>query len=69
MRDTISYCGILFDDNNRKPICRLYFNNPKKMQLALFDQDKNEEKVYINELGDISQYADKLKAIVNYYLL
>jgi hypothetical protein len=68
MRDTISYCGILFDDNNRKPICRLYFNNPKRKQLALFDPDKNEEKVYINELSDISQYADKLTAIVRYYL-
>lgn len=22
MRDTKSYCGILLDDNNRKPICR-----------------------------------------------
>ena len=26
MRDTKSYCGILLDDNNRKPICRLRFN-------------------------------------------
>jgi len=68
MRDTISYCGILFDDNNRKPICRLYFNNPKRKQLALFDQNKSEDKVYINELGEIGQYADKLKAIVHYYL-
>jgi hypothetical protein len=22
MRDTLSYCGVLLDDNNRKPICR-----------------------------------------------
>ena len=26
MRDTKSYCGILLDDNNRKPVCRLHFN-------------------------------------------
>src|SRR6202000_1005398 len=25
-RDTQSYFGILLDDNNRKPICRLHFN-------------------------------------------
>ena len=25
-RDTQSYFGILLDDNNRKPICRMYFN-------------------------------------------
>jgi predicted type IV restriction endonuclease len=68
MRDTISYCGILFDDNNRKPICRLYFNNLKRKQLALLDEQKNEEKVPINELDDIRQYADKLKFSVMYYL-
>jgi hypothetical protein len=27
IRDAASYCAILFDDNNRKPICRLRFNN------------------------------------------
>lgn len=25
IRDTKSYCGILLDDNNRKPICRLHY--------------------------------------------
>ena len=25
IRDTKTYCGILLDDNNRKPICRLWF--------------------------------------------
>src|SRR5690606_17940041 len=30
MRDTKSYCGILLDDNNRKPICRLRFNFSQK---------------------------------------
>ena len=38
-RDTISYFGILLDDNNRKPICRLYFNSPKKY-IAVFDEKK-----------------------------
>ena len=31
LRDAKSYCAILFDDNNRKPICRLRFNNLAKM--------------------------------------
>jgi hypothetical protein len=68
MRDTISYCGILFDDNNRKPICRLYFNNPKRKQLGLFEEDKSETKVYIHKLSDISRHADRLKATINSYL-
>lgn len=29
MRDALSYCAILFDDNNRRPVCRLYFNSSK----------------------------------------
>ncbi|EDN69120.1 protein of unknown function DUF450 [Beggiatoa sp. PS] len=40
LRDTVNYCGILFDDNNRKPICRLYFNNPKKNKLAFLMKKK-----------------------------
>lgn len=64
MRDTISYCGILFDDNNRKPICRLHFNNPKRKYLGLFDENKTEEKVPIGDLNEIYQYADRLKATI-----
>ncbi len=29
-RDTKSYMGILLDDNNRKPVCRLWFNSKQK---------------------------------------
>jgi hypothetical protein len=27
MRDAKSYCAIIVDDNNRKPVCRLYFGS------------------------------------------
>lgn len=40
MRDTQSYCGVLLDDNNRKPICRLLFNSSQKY-LGLLDEQKN----------------------------
>ena len=30
-RDTQSYFGILLDDNNRKPLCRLHFNAKQKI--------------------------------------
>ena len=29
-RDTQSYFGVLLDDNNRKPLCRLHFNTKQK---------------------------------------
>src|SRR5690606_6017001 len=34
MRDNQSYCSILLDDNNRKPICRLYFT-PNRLRIGL----------------------------------
>jgi len=44
-RDTISYFGILLDDNNRKPVCRLYFNTSQKY-IALFDNDERKRKKF-----------------------
>lgn len=58
-RDTKSYFGILLDDNNRKPICRLYFNTAQKY-IGLFDKNKKEIKQPINELTDIYKYTVKL---------
>ena len=42
MRDSQSYCAILLDDNNRKPICRLRFNNSQKLKLGFFNDQKEE---------------------------
>ena len=37
IRDTRSYCGILLDNNNRRSICRLYFNQPHKKFIRIYD--------------------------------
>lgn len=66
IRDKKNHCGILLDDNNRKPICRLYFNSKNKY-LGLFVDNKNEEKVAIEDLNDIYGYAEKLKITVSNY--
>ena len=69
-RDKVGFCGILLDDNNRKPICRLYFNNLQSKKLALFNHNedgKEEEKVPIQDLNDIYKYADHLKTTVAHY--
>ncbi|MCI5196014.1 MAG: restriction endonuclease [Candidatus Electrothrix sp. AW5] len=65
MRDTKSYCGILLDDNNRKPICRLHFNHAQKY-LGVMSQ-KQEEKIPIELIDDIYKYSDQLKATVMEY--
>jgi negative regulator of replication initiation len=66
MRDTKSYCGILLDDNNRKPICRLRFDGSQKY-LGLIDDRKKEERVPIEDIDDIYNYADRIKATVQNY--
>ena len=65
-RDTITYFGILLDDNNRKPVCRLHFNRRQKY-LGIFDSEKHEQRIAIEDLNDIYQYADHLKATIGYY--
>lgn len=67
MRDTQSYCGVLLDDNNRKPICRLHFNRGQKY-LGIFDQEKNETRNPIESVDDIYDFADHLRSTVGYYL-
>ena len=65
-RDTQSYFGVLLDDNNRKPICRLHFNRNQKY-IGLFDQEKNETRHPIASLDDIYTFADQLKGSIAYY--
>jgi predicted type IV restriction endonuclease len=67
MRDAQSYCAILLDDNNRKPICRLRFNNTEKLVLGLFS-GKDEEKIPLVDIDDIYSYAERLKATVLPYI-
>lgn len=67
MRDTQSYCGILLDDNNRKPICRLRFDGRQKYLGLIVDKDKNEERVATDGLDDIYKHADRIRAAVEFY--
>ncbi|WP_321430377.1 type I restriction endonuclease [uncultured Methanolobus sp.] len=63
MRDTKSYCGILLDDNNRKPICRLRFNRSQKY-VGILDENRKEIKHPIEELNDIYALASEIEAAV-----
>ncbi len=65
LRDNQSYCGILLDDNNRKPICRLHFNGKKK-QITFFDTDK-EEKINLDESNQIYEHTSRLIKTVELY--
>lgn len=65
MRDQKSYCGVLIDDNNRKPLARLHLNRSIKY-LSLFDTGV-EEKIVITSLDNIYDFADRLRATAAKY--
>ena len=65
-RDTKSYMGVLLDDNNRKPVCRLRFNAGQKY-LGVFDAEKNETRHPIDSPDDIYKFADQLRETATRY--
>jgi len=65
-RDTQSYFGILLDDNNRKPLCRLHLNGGIKY-IGTFDENKNETKESIQTVDDIYEFEEQLLRTVKYY--
>lgn len=58
-RDTQSYFGVLLDDNNRKPLCRLHFN-AKQKYLGVVGENKKEVRHPIAALDDIFMHSDLL---------
>lgn len=66
-RDTESYFGILFDDNSRKPICRVDLDKKQK-QLLIPDENKKFTRHYIDSLDDICKFKDELLAVAKRYL-
>jgi len=66
MRDNQSYCGILLDDNNRKPICRFYFST-NRLRVGLFDKEKKETRHELERLDDLYNYSEEiLETATNY---
>jgi hypothetical protein len=68
IRDAASYCAILFDDNNRKPVCRLRFNNESRLVIGLFNDRKEEDRIAIGSLDQLFDLDARLKATVAGYL-
>ena len=66
-RDTESYFGILYKDNNRKPICRLNLDRKNK-QLFIPDENKKFTRYIIENLNDIYKYKDLLIESVKRYI-
>jgi hypothetical protein len=66
-RDAQSYFAILYEDNNRKPICRMHLNSAKKY-ITLFNEEKTGLKKEIFGLDDLFNFSDELCDTVKLYL-
>lgn len=66
MRDQKSYCSVLLDDSNRKPVCRLWFNTAQKY-VGIFDVEKNESRVPIASPVEIYRLSGHLREAVGRY--
>jgi hypothetical protein len=73
-RDTKSYSMVLLDNNNRKPILRLYFNSLSNKQIGLPGEGRDsygrrEVPAYsIESVEEITGYADQIRDVVRRYL-
>lgn len=65
-RDQQTYFSVLLDNNNRKPICRVYLNSNKKA-IGLFASDKSERKHEISSLSDIYKFTEDILNTVKAY--
>ncbi len=65
-RDKKNWMSIFLDDNNRKPICKFYFNTKQKY-LGTFDKDKNETKNPIDKVSDIYLFTDQIIEAIKVY--
>ena len=73
-RDTKSYSMILLDDNNRKPIVRLYFNSLSKKKIGLPGEGRDSYgrrkilEYQIESVDEITRYADQIRDVVRVHL-
>jgi len=65
IRDAKSYCAILLDDNNRRPICRLHFGK-KKMSITIFAPD-NESRFDLEKVIHIYQHRALIQDAIGQY--
>jgi len=66
-RDVRSYFGILLDNNNRKPVCRLWFNG-KTRYLGVFDSNKVETRIQVDGPNGLFMHADVIRESLGHLL-
>lgn len=62
LRDKQTRCLVLFDDNIRKPLVKLYFQSSENLAIELIDENKNAEWHAITKVEDIYSYSSQIRA-------
>lgn len=65
IRDTHSYCGVIIDNNNRKPLCKLYFNNLDKKVIKI---GRSKDSLKLKKVSDLLKLSKLLKAEATSYI-
>ena len=65
-RSGLGRSTVLLDDTNHKPICQFHFHRSAK-HLGLYDEQKTERRVPIDDVDGIYSHAEQLKTTVGYY--
>lgn len=62
LRKSKTYCSVLLDNNNRKTVCRLYFDHvPRQIGVVHNDNtSEKEERLLLQNLNSIFEYSEKL---------
>ena len=67
-RDAQTYFAVFIDDNNRKAVCRFYFNSETNKRITFLDDNNKECHNKISSLDDIYQYADDIIAAASKFV-
>lgn len=75
IRDRKNYCNILFDNNQRFPIVRFYFNNEDHLRVEFYDEitltkngGKKGEKIDIEGVSDLYNHKQRMLNVIQQYL-
>ena len=68
MRDSLSYCAILFTDNNRKTVARLFLHQKRKPTISIFSNG-NETRYPVTKLTDILKVREQLLEAIKQQVL
>lgn len=67
MRDAKSYCSVIIDDNNRKPICRFYFDKKQKY-IEIIDKNKERQRYDVDDTWGLTKYGAELREAAKRYV-